>query len=432
VVFDVRLKFLGGAGEVGRLAVFIRTASNGVLLDYGVSFDAHDRPVFPLHVRPKDLTATFLSHAHLDHSGALPSLYVSVKTPLYATPLTMELSDLMYTDAIKLSGYYLPYTQEEVRETMSSAIPLTYGEPVEIGRDAVLTVYNAGHIPGSAMGVIEIEGYTVVFTGDFNTIDTNLLRGADVYNLPKSPDVVIMEATYASTDHPPREKLEREFVQSVKEVLEQGGSVLIPSFALGRAQEILLTLVKHGVDGYPIYVDGLARQINQIVGRYPHLLRDPALYRKALDVSIEVPSTYVRKGAMDEPSIIITPAGMLKGGAALYYFKRIAANKKNGVFLPSFQAPNTPGFEILSKGYAVVDGITVRVEARLEWFDFSAHAGRKEIENFVKRFPPTTKIIFVHTDPISAAPLIHRLAQTGYDNIYLPTAPGDEVHLSTS
>jgi putative mRNA 3-end processing factor len=431
-VYDVRVKFLGGAGEVGRLAVFIKTASNGILLDYGVSFDANDRPVFPLHVRPKDLTATFLSHAHLDHSGALPSLYVSVKTPLYATPLTMELSDLMYTDAIKLSGYYLPYTQEEVRETMSSAIPLTYGEPVEIGKDAVLTIYNAGHIPGSAMGVLEIEGYTVVFTGDFNTNDTNLLRGADVYNLPRNPDVVIMEATYASTDHPPRERLEREFVESVKEVIEQGGSVLIPSFALGRAQEILLTLIKYGVDGYPIYVDGLARQINQIVGRYPHLLRDPNLYRKALEISIEVPSTYVRKGAIDEPSIIIAPAGMLKGGAALYYFKKIAGNRKNGIFLPSFQAPNTPGFEILSKGYAVVNGVTVRVEARLEWFDFSAHVGRKEIENFIKRFPPTTKIIFAHTDPLSAAPLIRRLAQAGYDNIYLPTAPGDEVHLSTS
>lgn len=198
----MRIKFLGGAGEVGRLAVFIKTSTNGVLLDYGVSFDANDKPMFPLHIRPKDITAAFLSHAHLDHSGGIPSLYVSAKMPLYATPLTMELSDLMYTDTIKLSGYYLPYTQEEVRETMSNAFPLTYGEPVEIGRDAVLTTFNAGHIPGSAIGVIEIEGKVVVFTGDFNTVDTNMLRGADVYNLPKSPDVVIMEATYASADHP--------------------------------------------------------------------------------------------------------------------------------------------------------------------------------------------------------------------------------------
>lgn len=424
----MRIKFLGGAGEVGRLAVFIKTAANGVLLDYGVSFDAEDKPVFPLHVRPKDLTATFLSHAHLDHSGGLPSLYVSTRTPLYSTPLTMELSDLMYTDAIKLSGYYLPYTQEEVRETMASAVPLTYGEPVEIGRDAVLTAYNAGHIPGSAIGVLEIEGRVVVFTGDFNTVDTNLLRGADLYNLPKAPDVVIMEATYASADHPPREKLEKEFVQAVKEVLDQGGTVLIPSFALGRAQEIMLTLVKHGVNA-PIYIDGLARQINQIVGRYPYLLRDPALYRKALEAAIEVPNTYVRKGAIEEASVIITPAGMLKGGAALYYFKRLAQNRKNGIFLPSFQAPNTPGFEILSKGHAVVDGTLVKVEARLEWFDFSAHAGRREIVHFIKRFSADTRIILVHTEPKAAAPLVRRLAGEGFDNIYVPTEPGEEAVL---
>jgi putative mRNA 3-end processing factor len=425
----MKMRFLGGAGEVGRLAVLIKTASNGILLDYGVSFDANDRPVFPLHVRPKDLTATFLSHAHLDHSGGLPSLYVSTKTPLYSTPLTMELSDLMYADAIKLSGYYLPYTLDEVRETMSSAIPLTYGEPVEIGRDAVVTAYNAGHIPGSAMAVVEVEGRVVVFTGDFNTVDTNMLRGADVYNLPRRPDVVIMEATYASTNHPPREKLEEEFTRSVKEVLEGGGSVLIPSFALGRAQEILLTLVKHGVDSYPIYVDGLARQINQIVGRYPHLLRDPGLYKKALEISIEVPNTYVRRGAMEEPSVIITPAGMLKGGAALFYFKKLAQNRKNGIILPSFQAPNTPGFQILSKGYAVVDSSTVKVEARLEWFDFSAHAGRREIEAFIKRFAPDTKIILVHTDPSTSATLVSKLAEEGFDNIYLPTAPGEEISL---
>ncbi|ABP51279.1 MAG: MBL fold metallo-hydrolase [Pyrobaculum sp.] len=424
----MRIKLLGGAGEVGRLAVLIKTASSGLLLDYGVSFDAQDRPVFPLHVRPKDLSAVFLSHAHLDHSGALPFLYISTRTPLYSTPLTMELSDLMYTDAIKLSGYYLPYTLEEVKETMSSAIPLTYGEPVDVGNGISLTAYNAGHIPGSALAVIEVEGRVVVFTGDFNTVDTNLLRGADVYNLPKNPDVVIMEATYASANHPPRDKLEKEFVQSVKEVLEGGGSVLIPSFALGRAQEILLTLVKHGVE-YPIYVDGLARQINQIVGRYPHLLKDPSLYKKALDVSIEVPNTYVRKGAAEEPSVIIAPAGMIKGGAALFYFKKMAGNRKNGVFLPSFQAPNTPGFQILSKGYAIVDGAVIKVEARLEWFDFSAHAGRGELEAFIKRFSPETKIILVHTDPATAAPLVKKLAEDGYDNIYLPTTPGEELAL---
>ncbi len=424
----MRIKFLGGAGEVGRAAVLVKTATGSVLFDYGVSFDPQGKPIFPEHVRPKDLIAVVLSHAHLDHSGALPSLYVSVKPPIYATPLTMELSDVMYTDMIKLSGYYLPYTHEEVKATMESAIPLTYGEPVELAPDITLTVYNAGHVPGSAISVLEAEGRVVVFTGDFNLRDTALLRGADVYNLPRKPDVVIMEATYVAADHPPREVLEREFIGTVKEVIESGGTVLIPSFALGRAQEIMLVLAKYGVE--PVYVDGLARQVNIIVGKYPYLLNDYDLYKKAINAAVEIPNAYVRKRAVgQEPSVIVSPAGMLKGGASLYYFKRLAGDPKNAIILPSFQAPDTPGFEVLAKGEALVDGTTVKVRARVEWFDFSAHSGRSELEKFIEYFDEDARIILFHTDPSSALPFVKSMQARGRDNIYVPLTTGEELEL---
>ncbi|MEZ0248218.1 MAG: MBL fold metallo-hydrolase [Thermoproteus sp.] len=424
----MRIKFLGGAGEVGRAAVLVKAATGSVLFDYGVNFDAQGRPVFPEHVRPKDLVAVVLSHAHLDHSGALPSLYVSVKTPIYATPLTMELSDVMYTDMIKLSGYYLPYTHDEVRAAMESAIPLTYGEPIELAPDITLTVYNAGHVPGSAISVLEAEGRTIVFTGDFNLRDTALLRGADLYNLPKKADVVVMEATYAAADHPPREELERSFVETVKEVVEGGGTALVPSFALGRAQEVLLTLAKHDVG--PIYVDGLARQVNGIVGKYPHLLNDFDLYRKALEVAVEIPNAYVRKKAVgQEPSVIISPAGMLKGGASLYYFKRLASDERNAIILPSFQAPDTPGFEVLSRGEALVDGALVRVKARVEWFDFSAHSGRSELAEFVENFSEDTRVVLFHTEPSSAMYFVKWMQARGRDNIYVPLVVGEELEV---
>lgn len=424
----VRIKFLGGAGEVGRAAVLVKTAAGSVLFDYGVNFDQQGRPVFPEHVRPKDLLAVVLSHAHLDHSGGLPSLYVSVRPPIYATPLTMELSDVMYTDMIKLSGYYLPYTQDEVRAAMESAVPLTYGEPVELAKDVVLTVYNAGHVPGSAVSILEAEGRVVVFTGDFNLRDTALLRGADLGNIPRRADAVVMEATYASADHPAREALEAEFVAAVREVLEGGGTVLVPAFALGRAQELMLTLVKYDVG--PVYVDGLARQVNTVVGKYPHLLRDYDLYKKAVEVAVEIPSAYVRKkAATQEPSVIISPAGMLKGGASLYYFKRLAGDPRNAVILPSFQAPDTPGFEVLSRGEALVDGTAVRVRARVEWFDFSAHSGRRELVEFVKHFDADSRVLFFHTEPDAAASLAAKLAGGGWDNVYIPLTAGEEVEL---
>ena len=424
----MRIKFLGGAGEVGRAAVLVKTSTGSVLFDYGVNFDQQGRPIFPEHVRPKDLVAVVLSHAHLDHSGALPSLYVSLKPPIYATPLTMELSDVMYTDMIKLSGYYLPYTHEEVKAAMESAIPLTYGEPVELAPDITLTVYNAGHVPGSAISVLEAEGKVIVFTGDFNLRDTALLRGADIHNLPKRPDVVVMEATYAAADHPRREELEREFVKTVREVLEGGGTVLVPSFALGRAQEIMLTLAKYEVG--PIYVDGLARQVNTIVGKYPYLLNDYDLYKKAMDMSVEIPNAYVRKKAVgQEPSVIVSPAGMLKGGASLYYFKKLAGDPKNAVILPSFQAPDTPGFEVLSRGEALVDGTAVKVKARIEWFDFSAHSGRSDLVEFINYFNDDARIVLFHTDPSSALPFAKWLQSKGKENIYVPLTTGEELEL---
>ncbi|WP_084019907.1 MBL fold metallo-hydrolase [Vulcanisaeta thermophila] len=416
------IKFLGGGGEVGRMAIFIKDASmdKGVLLDYGVNFDENDRPVLPGHVRPRDLIAVFLSHAHLDHCGALPSLYVSAPPPLYATPLTLELADIMFRDAIKLSGYYLPYEDEEIKAVLEHAVPVTYGEDVEVNGDVRAEVLNAGHVPGSMLTLLEVNGARVLFTGDFNLAPTNLLRGADLYHVPRDVDVVIMEGTYVNFTHPPREEVEGEFISAVKETLEGGGSVLIPVFTIGRAQEILVTLYKYGID-YPVIVDGLARVANQVVAKYPHYLADPSMYMKALEGSLEVMTDQQRRSLLREPSIILSPAGMLKGGAAVYYLKRLGRDRKNAIILPSYQAPDTPGFELLTRGRAFIDKGELFLEAKLYWFDFSAHSGKAELEEFIRYFSPDTRIFIVHTEPIKAMQFMDRLRDKyGVDNVRVP------------
>lgn len=123
----------------------------------------------------------------------MPSLYVSSPPPVYATPLTLELADIMFKDAIKLSGYYLPYEDEEIKAVLDHAIPVTYGEDVDISKDVRATIINAGHVPGSMLTLLEINGARILFTGDFNLSPSNLLRGADINNVPKDVDVVIME-----------------------------------------------------------------------------------------------------------------------------------------------------------------------------------------------------------------------------------------------
>ncbi|MGC9153664.1 MAG: MBL fold metallo-hydrolase [Vulcanisaeta sp.] len=419
---DLLVKVLGGGGEVGRMAIFVKdvNAEKGFLFDYGVNFDENDRPVMPGHVRPRDISAVFLSHSHLDHCGALPSLYVSSPPPVYATPLTLELADIMFKDAIKLSGYYLPYEDEEIKAVLDHAIPVTYGEDVDITKDIKATFINAGHVPGSMLTLLELNGSRVLFTGDFNLAPSNLLRGADINNVPKDVDVVIMEGTYVANTHPPREEVERDFVRVIKETIEDGGSVLIPVFTIGRAQEILITLYKNGID-YPVIIDGLARIANQIVAKYPHYLANPELYMKAVENSLEITADYQRRSLTKEPVIIVSPAGMLKGGAAVYYLKRLGKDRKNAIILPSYQAPDTPGFELLTRGRAFIDKGEVVLEAKLYWFDFSSHSGKAELEAFINHFSPDTKILLVHTEAIKALQFLERLkAKYGIDNVHVP------------
>ncbi|MFP3074375.1 MAG: MBL fold metallo-hydrolase [Caldivirga sp.] len=421
----VTVEVLGGGGEVGRMAILVRGSRNTVLLDYGVNFDEEGRPIFPLHVRPRDLTAVVLSHAHLDHCGALPGLYVSSSPPLYTTPLTAELAELMFRDAVKLSGYYLPYEEEEVRNALRQAKPVNFNEAVELNGDSLMFL-NAGHVPGSVMTLMSIDGYRILFTGDFNLAPSNLLDGADLYNVPRDIDLVIMEATYAGGTHPPRERLEEEFIKAVKETLEEGGSVLIPSFTIGRTQELLLTLIKHDVTEVPIYVDGLARVANRVISKYPQFLRDPNLYAKAMTYSTEIMGNYFRRNALRDQAVIITPAGMLKGGAAVYYLKRLGGDRRNAVILPSYQAPDSPGYDLLTKGVVRVDNEEIRVNAKVYWFDFSAHSGLEELVNFIRYFSDNTNILIVHSSPRNALRLSEHLEGR---NIHVTLTTGEAFEL---
>ncbi|MFP3157742.1 MAG: MBL fold metallo-hydrolase [Caldivirga sp.] len=421
----VVVEVLGGGGEVGRMAILVRGSRNTVLLDYGVNFDEEGRPIFPLHVRPRDLTAVVLSHAHLDHCGALPGLYVSSSPPLYATPLTAELAELMFRDAVKLSGYYLPYEEEEIRNALRQARPVNFNEAVELNGDSLMFL-NAGHVPGSVMTLMNIDGYRILFTGDFNLAPSNLLNGADLYSVPRDIDLVIMEATYAGGTHPPREKLEGEFIKAVRETLDDGGSVLIPSFTIGRTQELLLTLIKHDVTEVPIYVDGLARVANRVISKYPQFLRDPNLYAKAMSYSTEIMGNYFRRNALRDQAVIITPAGMLKGGAAVYYLKRLGGDRRNAVILPSYQAPDSPGYELLTKGVVRVDNEEIRVNAKVYWFDFSAHSGLEELINFIRYFSDNTNILIVHSNPRNALRLGEHLEGR---NIHVTLTTGEAFEL---
>ena len=332
-----RLKFLGGTREIGRSAIALKSGGAQVLLDYGVMMN-HE-PGFPMHVPPRDVDAVILSHSHLDHSGAIPIFHVKSKKPVYGTPPTFDLTNILISDFIHLSGYYLPFEYNELDSMMKNCIHLNYREERAVG-DIHFQLLDAGHIPGSAQVLIEANGKRLLYTGDYNSQDTRLLNGADTdYG---KVDAVIIESTYADEDHSNRAELEKEFVAQVSEVVENGGTSLIPAFSVGRSQEIACILAAYHFE-YPTIMDGMARKVNRIMMRHTQYLRDPELFMNAVHNATWVEGWRDRRRAPKKPGAIISPAGMLKGGPSAFYIQKVGKKSQNSVFLVSYQIPGTPG-----------------------------------------------------------------------------------------
>jgi putative mRNA 3-end processing factor len=388
----LQVGFLGGAREVGRIGISVKSEKTQVLLDYGVMFD-HE-PGFPMHVPPKEVNGLILTHSHLDHSGALPVFYIGNKTPLYTNKLNLDLTQLLIQDFIKLSGYYLPFEYLELKTMMQSNKHLDFGVEEKVG-DMRFQLLNAGHTPGSAQVLLEAEGKRLLYTGDFNTTSSQLLTGAamDYEDL----DAVVIESTYANADHTDRLELEKRFVESVTEVVERGGTVLVPAFGVGRSQEMACILAAHHFE-YPIVLDGMAREASRIIMNHKEFLRDPKLFMNAMHSLDWIEGWRDRRKALKSSSVIISTAGMLKGGPAAFYVSKLGKKASNAVFLVSYQIPGTPGKELLEKGVCTIDGKVRKIKARYEHFDFSSHCGASQLKEALRKIGGNPKVFVVHGD----------------------------------
>jgi len=378
---------------VGRTAILVSDRGKSILLDYGINFDEEDRPQTPLHVRPIDLSAIIISHAHLDHVGAAPLIYITGKVPAYMTKPTLEISRLLIMDFLKVSGYYIDYDMPEFENMVSNSILVDYGNEYDIDGFTLLPT-SAGHILGSMMVYVETPtGHTILYTGDVNNINTWTLRGADLW--PKKVDTLIIESTYGNRKHPPRYFVEKKLVEAVEEVINSNGTVLIPAFSVGRSQEVI-SLIQAELPHVEVYLDGMSREITNIYIKYKHLLRDPQLFEKIVENTYFVRGWSDRRKVWKKSCVIVASAGMLKGGPSLYYLKKIGDNPRNAVFLVSYQALNSPGHTLLEEGSVKELGID-RLKARLQWFDLSSHAGKDGLLEIVERYKHTLKnIVLVH------------------------------------
>lgn len=386
----LHLRFLGACQEVGRSAFAVKTLKSQILMDYGVMINREVS--FPIHVSPKDLDAVVLTHAHLDHSGLVPLLYINSKLPVYGIEPTFQLTKVLVRDMIKLSGYYLPFEYMDLETMLNHTVPVQYNSQFKVN-DASVSMINAGHIPGSTQIVIESEGKRILYTGDFNLTPTHLVPGADRQygNL----DAIIIESTYATEDHPDRVESERNFVMACKEIVEGGGTVLVPAFGVGRSQEIICMLSDLNFP-HPVYVDGMALDAIRMLEQHPESLRDEEQFKKAMQLAEQITNWNERRKAVRTAGVIVSPAGMLKGGASVFYMENLAQDNRNGIFLVSYQVEGSPGRMLLDEGRFMLRGRTVKVGARVERFDFSSHGGRSQLEETLKEVDKKTRVFVVH------------------------------------
>lgn len=382
----MRIRFHGGVDEVGRLGMFVEEDNFRLLFDYGLS--ATDPPKYPVEVPPVDFL--LLSHSHLDHSGMVPWVAGRYETPILATIVTQRVSEVLFHDNVKVSeleGYPQMYGKQEIKAAKLAFDKIKFGEERNLG-PFELKVHFAGHIPGAAM--FELRGNrTTLFTGDINTRDTHLISGTK----PVKCDNLIMEGTYAGRNHPKRVKLEYEFLRKIDEVVARGGKVIIPAFAIGRTQEIML-LLRHSK--HQIYVDGMGNSITELYLNKPDFIKSPKELRKMKNKVKMVRSFRGRKYAL-KGDVIITTSGMLDGGPVLSYLQKFKDSSKNAVLLTGYQVEGTNGRLLRDEKKIRIQGVVQKVNCEVDFFDFSAHSGHKELVEFIHGCEPE-KVILCHSD----------------------------------
>jgi len=420
----IRLSFLGSARQVGRSCLFLQTPESRVLLDCGIDV-ANEANPYPYLEAPefdiKQLDAVIVSHAHLDHSGLVPYLFkYGYRGPVYCTAPTRDVMALLQLDLVKIQrgdGKEPIFTSEEIKEMVKHTICLDYEEVTDITPDVRITLYNAGHILGSAMIHLHIGNglHNLLYTGDLKYAKTNLLSPATT-NFPRL-ETLIIEGTYGGKENvlPPVKEQDQVLADMITTTIQRKGKLLIPVLGSGRAQEIIVLierLIREGkMENVPVYIDGLVWDITAIHTAYPEFLNSTVrqqIFHKdnnpfLADNIKRVGSTKERKEVMEEvgPCVILATSGMLVGGPSVQYLRELGDNPKNSLIFSCYQGEGSLGRRIqqglreinFQEGQKIE---TISLKMDVLKIEITGHSDRKELMNFVHRVNPKPKKIIVN------------------------------------
>ena len=425
---EVSLLSLGGFGQVGRSCMLLTTSDSKVLIDCGINPGARSpSEAFPridwANITLDELDAIVIGHAHLDHTGFLPVLLkYGYKGPIYCTEPTLPMMNLIQLDAIKVAaaqGRTPMYSDRDVFQVMRQAITLPYGSVTDISPDIKLVLSNAGHILGSATCHFHIGNgdHNFVYSGDIKYGRSMLLESANT-NYPRV-ETLLIESTYGAKEdiQPSRQEVEAAFIASVNSVLKEGGKVLIPIPAVGRAQELMMVIDRYMKSGElteaPVFIEGMIQEATAIHESFPEYLVKE-LKQKILETDdnpfdSEYFTNIEHKDGREEPlreglpCIIIATSGMLEGGPVLEYFRNIAPHKQNKILFVSYQVNGTLGRRVMDGARQVsISGQEGKIEVvsincsteRLE--GFSGHSDYNQLMAFVQRLRHKLRRVLVN------------------------------------
>ncbi|MCS4541391.1 MAG: beta-CASP ribonuclease aCPSF1 [Euryarchaeota archaeon] len=413
--FWLRLTALGGCREVGGSCLFVQTPSSRVLLDCGIETDKPESLLPKLNAPEfdvKKLDAIIISHAHIDHSGSVPYIFkIGYDGPVYCTRPTLDIMVLLQLDnrrVLQKRGFSPPYQEEHINQLIAHTIPIQYKEQINAAPDIKVTLYNSGHVIGSSSIYLETPQSKFFYTGDFCFLNTRFLERAES-NL--TTDTLVIESTYGRKIdiHRARKTLETELIETIKKTISQKGKVLIPVFAVGRSQELLLIIQEYMRSGIlektPVFIDGMINEVNSIYLTYPEYLKE-SLQRRIYythENPIYSPLFHIVKKKhrakvllREEPAIILATSGMMTGGPVIDYLKELN-DPKNTLIIVGYQVEGTTGREILDgqKFVKLPTGEEIELKIKVAPLLFSAHADRPQLLNFVQSLSVVPKKIIV-------------------------------------